>query len=67
MIASAIRHDILDFLVRSSDSVLGETRVEARHTVSIPTVLAVLAPAAIIQTCLPQFEFGEDTIIGSVI
>ena len=63
----AIRHDILDFFVRTSVTITSETPIERCRSVSAQPVLVVVVSAAIIQSGLPQLEFGEDTIIGSEI
>ena len=43
-----------------------KSHIEAGHAVSASMALAALAPTVIMQSCLPQLEFGEDTTIVSV-
>ena len=55
------------FLYELSARSLAKPQFEACHAVSDPPALAAVAPAAIIQSCLQQLKFDEDTIIEAAL
>ena len=66
VLCRAIRHELLDFFVRISVTASSQVSPEAYDADLVPTALAAVAPTVIMQSCLPQLEFGDDTTIASV-